>query len=511
MSQLVERAAERADPHVLPDEEAAALLGDTTWRRFAVLGDSLAAGVLEATPGYAPVSWADRLHGVLRRIDPGVAYLNLGRRGLTARQVRATQLDRALDFRPDLAALVCGGNDVLAPSFDPGSVHDDVDAQVKALTGAGATVFLYGLMDIAKGVPELARIRPRLADLNALVLEVARRHGALYVDLWDHAAAGDRDLYSSDLLHMSARGHAHIAALTVRALADRTPPAARDAVAVAVPRPGWAPDEADVERPSIARMYDYLLGGTRHTAADRAVAHAAVAAAPGIRLTLWENRKFIKRAVRYAVGRGVDQILDIGSGIPARGAVHEVARRTDPSVRVVYADTDPVAVERGAELLAGTPGCASVRGDLTEPGKVLALPEVASLLDLDRPVALLLVNVLHFVDPDLVGAALAEYRDRLAPGSLLAITHGTADGTGATDGAADGAASLSDVYAGAYGHMTMRTRDEVTALFGDFTLVPPGVVDLPDWRPAPSPLSARLGGRAGSLSCYAAVGVKGPA
>jgi lysophospholipase L1-like esterase len=518
MGQLVEWAAERADRYALSREEAVALLAHTGWKRLAVLGDSLAEGVLEETPGYEPAGWADRLHDVLSQIHPGMEYLNLGRRGLLSRQVRDTQLERALAFKPDLATLVSGGNDILSPAFDAEAVHNDIDVQVAALTEAGATVFLYGLMNITKAIPEIMSLRPRLAELNALVREVAHRHGALWVDLWDHPAAGERSAYSSDMLHMSARGHALIAAQTIKVLGGRiagrpglptAKPGARRAAgdrqaagrARTVERPEWAPAEADVDRPSIARMYDYLLGGTRHTAADRAVAHAAVAAAPGIKLTIWENRKFIKRAVRYAVAQGVTQILDIGSGIPARGAVHEVARRIDPAVRVVYVDIDPVAVRRGTQLLAGTPGSASVRGDLAEPEEILTHPEVASLLDFGRPVALLLVNVLHFVDPAKVAPALAVYRDRLAAGSLLAITHGTADGE-------DRAGGISEVYAGSYGHMTMRTKTEVGELFGDFDVVDPGVVQLPEWRPDPSPLSSRLGTQVGAVNCYAAVGVK---
>jgi lysophospholipase L1-like esterase len=519
MGRLIDQTAERADPYVLPRDEALALLGPTPWKRLAVLGDSLAEGVLEETAGYEPASWADRLHDVLGQIRPDMAYLNLGRRGLRTRQVRATQLDRALAFEPDLATVVCGGNDILGPGFAAEAVHDDIDAQVAALTRAGATVFLYGLMNITKAIPEIERLRPRLAELNALVLEVAHRHGALWVDLWDHPAAGERSVYSSDRLHMSARGHALIATRTMEVLGGRTPgrpppPPARtrdagttaggwsDGRAEPTARPDWAPAEADVDAPSIARMYDYLLGGTRHTAADRAVAHAAVAAAPGIKLTIWENRKFIKRAVRHVVDRGVTQILDIGSGIPARGAVHDVARRIDPDVKVVYVDIDPVAARRGAELLDGISGTASVRGDLTAPDELLARPETAALLDFDRPVALLLVNVLHFVDPAKVAPALATYRARLAPGSFLAITHGTADGD-------DHAGGISEVYAGAYGHMTMRSKAEVAGLFGDFELVDPGVVQLPDWRPGPSPLSSRLGTRFGAVNCYAAVGIKG--
>jgi hypothetical protein len=264
--------------------------------------------------------------------------------------------------------------------------------------------------------------------------------------------------------------------------------------------PIQASDGPDFDRPSIARMYDYLMGGSRHAEADREVAHHAVHAAPRIKLTIWENRKALKRIVRYLVGEGITQILDIGSGIPARGAVHSVAQAVDPAVKVVYVDIDPVAAARGVELLVDNPNGASAQGDLSEAEQVLALPEVTSMLDFSKPVALLFLNVLHFVDPVRVTAALAVFRDALAPGSYLAITHGTADQNNDGD-------DISKVYAEAYGFAHWRTKEELVELFGDFQLVEPGVAQLSDWRPEPSPLSgAFLKGEA--LNCYAAVGIK---
>jgi len=273
-----------------------------------------------------------------------------------------------------------------------------------------------------------------------------------------------------------------------------------DLLSEAVPSAGWAVEGADLGHPSIARMYDFLMGGSRHAEADREVAHQAVEAAPRIKLTIWENRKALKRIVRYLVDQGVTQILDIGSGIPARGAVHSVAQSLNSEVKVVYVDIDPVAAARGAEILADNPNGASVQGDLTEPEEILALPEVAAMLDLTRPVALLFFNVLHFVDPVKVAASLAVYRDALAPGSYLAITHGTGDLN-------DGGDEISKVYASAYGFAHWRSAEELTELFGDFRLVEPGVVQLPDWRPEPSPLSGAFI-TAGAFNCYAAVGVK---
>ncbi|GAA3627577.1 SAM-dependent methyltransferase [Kineosporia mesophila] len=267
------------------------------------------------------------------------------------------------------------------------------------------------------------------------------------------------------------------------------------------PEPGWVVEGADLSRPSIARMYDYLMGGDRHVEEDRDVAHAARNAAPMIRLTIWENRKLIKRVVRELVAGGVTQILDIGSGIPARASVHEVAHAVNPDVKVVYADIDPVAAARGRELLADLPHCGSFQGDLTKPQEILQHPDVISRLDLSQPVALFFFNVLHFLDRDEVTAALEVYRDALAPGSHLAISHGTSE----LDGRGQ---AIGKVYAGAYGHLDYRTKDQLALLFGDFGLLEPGIVLLPDWRPEPSPLSSRLGARGAPVNCYAGVAVK---
>lgn len=265
-------------------------------------------------------------------------------------------------------------------------------------------------------------------------------------------------------------------------------------------RPDWLPADADTEQPSIARMYDFLLGGERHVEADRDVARQAVAAAPGIKLLIFENRKFLKRVTRHAVERGLDQILDIGSGILAKGNVHEVAHRINPRARVVYVDIDPVAVARGRELLAGEPRAAAVRGDVTDPAAILRSPDVNALIDFARPVALLMLNVLHFVPPHTVEPALDAYRAALAPGSLLSITHGTADGLGGRPPA------IADVYARAFGQMTMRTGAQLRTLFGDFELVEPGIVDLPRWRAEPGSLAERVG----AVHCYGAAAVKPP-
>lgn len=215
MSELTEET----DPDCLTDAQTDELLRGRTWKRYAVLGDSLAEGLMDELPGYRPVSWADRIRDALVRVEPDLTYRNLGHRGLLAGQVREQQLAPALEFQPDLATVVCGGNDLFNPQYNRAAVEEHIDAMVRALTGAGATVFVFGLMNITEAVRDFDMLKPRLMGLNASVRKVAERHKAVFVNLWDHPRAGDRDLYSADLLHMTARGHAHIAAITIRELA----------------------------------------------------------------------------------------------------------------------------------------------------------------------------------------------------------------------------------------------------------------------------------------------------
>ena len=193
------------------------------WRRLAVVGDSIAEGVREPFYGYRDLSWIDRIAAAI----PGVEVLNLGRRNLLAREVLATQLDAALAFKPDLAIVAAGGNDALGRSFDPAAVERELDVIVGALAGAGADVVMLELMDIvASGLvsPEHAdALDERMGSLAALTRRVARRQGAILVEMRGHPASADPSVYASDRLHLNARGHAIVAAEAVRALAARAP------------------------------------------------------------------------------------------------------------------------------------------------------------------------------------------------------------------------------------------------------------------------------------------------
>jgi lysophospholipase L1-like esterase len=215
---------EWTDPAVLPAAEAAALLAGAPWKRMVTIGDSVAEGVREPVPGYRDLSWTDRVEEALGAATDGFTALNLGRRDLVAARVAAEQLGPALEFGPDLAFVVAGGNDMLRPHFDEDEVRRELAAMVGAFRSAGADVATIGLLDITAAGLGPARFREvlsaRTRRLNALAAEVAAEHGACHVDNPPgHPVAADPGIYSSDRLHLNARGHAFAAANTVRALA----------------------------------------------------------------------------------------------------------------------------------------------------------------------------------------------------------------------------------------------------------------------------------------------------
>jgi lysophospholipase L1-like esterase len=216
---------EAADPHCLREGEAAALLAGHPWSRFAVLGDSIAEGLGEPTPGYPDQPWTERVADELARIRPGVTYRNFGRRDSRTREVRAGQLPAALALEPDLALVACGGFNALRRSYDPEAVEDDLTALVGALRGAGADVITVSMFDGARNpvLPEefRAALRPRLLDLAERTRAVAARLDTVHVELHDHPASADPGLYGSDGRHGTRRSHAIAAAETVRALGAR--------------------------------------------------------------------------------------------------------------------------------------------------------------------------------------------------------------------------------------------------------------------------------------------------
>jgi len=246
-----------------------------------------------------------------------------------------------------------------------------------------------------------------------------------------------------------------------------------------------APDGVDAERSSVARLYDWLLGGHHNFAPDRELGRRLIKAEPNARVIVRENRDFLGRAVRYLLDQGVRQFLDLGSGIPTQENVHEIAQSRTPGTRVVYVDNDPSAVAHSRRILVGNPGATVILEDMRRPEAVLGHPTTQAMLDFSLPIGLLMVSVLHFLpDVDEPHRMVARYRDAVVPGSHLVLSHAT------HEGAPRAAADVEDLYrstarAAAY----TRSREEIMGLFAGFGLVEPGVVYLPLWRPG-SPMSA---------------------
>ncbi|WP_328875339.1 SAM-dependent methyltransferase [Streptomyces sp. NBC_00287] len=250
-------------------------------------------------------------------------------------------------------------------------------------------------------------------------------------------------------------------------------------------RPAWAPRSIDISVPSVSRIYDYYLGGSHNFEVDREAARKAMGFLPGLPKIMQANRAFMRRAVRYAAAEGITQFLDIGSGIPTFGNVHEVAQAATPGAHVVYVDHDPVAVAHSQAVLDGDEFTDVVAADLRKPQEILTSPQVERLIDLNRPVALLLVAILHFVeDADDPYAAVAELRDALAPGSLLILTHASYEGIPLPAERAEGTVG---VYKDIRNPLIMRSREEIARFFEGYDMVEPGLVSMPHWRPDTAP------------------------
>ncbi|MER5265660.1 SAM-dependent methyltransferase [Actinosynnema sp. NPDC002837] len=243
-------------------------------------------------------------------------------------------------------------------------------------------------------------------------------------------------------------------------------------------RLNWVPDDVNTGLPSAARLYDYLLGGGHNFAADRELAEQFLRAQPNARTIARLNRAFLRRAVLHLVEAGVRQFLDLGSGIPTVGNVHEVARKVAPESRVVYVDFEDVAVAHSRMILAGDDRSAILHQDLTEPDAVLADVRDTGLIDFAEPVGVLAVGMFHFVAPERDPAGVvAAYRDAVPPGSHLALSQFTYDLQ------PEAMARVVAVMRDSPDPMFPRTHAEITALFDGFELVEPGVVPLPRWRP----------------------------
>ncbi|TDP97393.1 SAM-dependent methyltransferase [Labedaea rhizosphaerae] len=263
----------------------------------------------------------------------------------------------------------------------------------------------------------------------------------------------------------------------------------------------WPGEGIDPERASAARIYDYILGGGHNFAVDRDMAEQVLDVNPDTRRHVQQNRAFLRRAVLFMMQQGIRQFLDLGSGIPTVGNVHEIAQAADPRCRVVYVDIDPVAVAHSEMLLADNPNAAIIRADVARPDLVLRSPVTRRLLDFARPVGLLALTIGHYLAPAQQPFGIfAAYRDQLAPGSHLAVSHVTNELTG------NRADIVAEMMRKAKSNSVFpRNRDEVLRFFDGYQLVEPGLVTTSRWRPE---LPEERLGDAGADGQYAGVARK---
>lgn len=233
----------------------------------------------------------------------------------------------------------------------------------------------------------------------------------------------------------------------------------------------------DTSRPNVARVYDYLLGGKDHFAADRQAADRLIETLPNAAAVAKANRTFLAAAVRHVARAGIAQYLDIGAGLPTSPSVHECARAIVPGARVAYVDNDPVAVTYAQALLATGDGVIAIEGDAREPEAILASPGLAAVMDLAEPVCLALVSMLHFLTAGEADKIVGTFRQRMVPGSYLIISQGNASSPPRE--------AVQDAY-GSGVTLTGRTAAEIAAYFDGFDLVPPGLVPVAEW-PAAQP------------------------
>jgi len=241
----------------------------------------------------------------------------------------------------------------------------------------------------------------------------------------------------------------------------------------------------DTQQPNLARMYDYYLGGSFNFPVDRDRAEQVCGVLPCMNMLARSNRGFLRRAARFMVDAGIDQFIDIGSGIPTASNTHEVVQAVSPDARVVYVDNEPVAVAHGKRILRGTTGTTIVQADVREPEGIVSHPELTELIDFSRPVGVLLCGVLVFIpeDEEYKGTAglMAAYREACAPGSYIAVSHLTHDE--ADPVTREQVDTMVGVYRGSGEHLYVRDRGVLVRWFDGLELVSPGVTLMDDWHP----------------------------
>jgi hypothetical protein len=225
-------------------------------------------------------------------------------------------------------------------------------------------------------------------------------------------------------------------------------------------------------------MYDYYLGGHHNFEIDRQMAEQAISMWPDLPLIMRANRAFLRRAVTFLTSQGIDQFLDIGSGIPTVGNVHEVAQRANSDAHVVYVDIDPIAVTHSEAILQGNANVGVIHADFRQPELILQHPTVTRLLDFDRPVGVFMVALLHFLpDDDDVRRSVRTLRDVLASGSYLVMSHAS------NEGMPEKTREHEDLYRRTPTPLRARSRQEIEQFFDGFEVIEPGLVFLPLWRP----------------------------
>jgi hypothetical protein len=246
------------------------------------------------------------------------------------------------------------------------------------------------------------------------------------------------------------------------------------------------PPGIDPTKPNIARVYDFQLGGKDNFAIDREVGRQIQQLVPDAPTVARANRAFLRRAVRHMIiEAGIRQFVDIGSGLPTQGNVHEVAQDAHPGTRVVYVDNDPVVLVHARALLDTSDATKVIRADVRQPEEIFGNTELQEFIDFGKPVGLLLLTILHHVNDDEAPGVTAQLRDALAPGSYLAITHFHNPGSAMPEEAALAVAS-EKLLIEKFGSGRFRTSDEIRAFFGDLEVLDPGLVPLPLWRPDPA-------------------------
>ena len=235
----------------------------------------------------------------------------------------------------------------------------------------------------------------------------------------------------------------------------------------------------DASVPNVARIYDYLLGGKDNYSADRDAAVELVRLIPDALRAAHHNRRFLQRAVRFLTAdAGVRQFIDIGTGLPTQGNVHEVAQSINPDARVLYVDYDPVVISHAQALLVKNPLVVAINRDLRDPVQIITHPALQALIDLNKPVAILLVAVLHFIrDVDDPHEIVEELKAAMPSGSYLVVSHVTAD-----EVPAQVYSKVRELYDRTTALATARTREEIERFFDGMEMIAPGVTDVSVWQ-----------------------------